>query len=63
MRCKQFTAAQKQRIARELLDGRLSEDEALLKIRVARKKDLAPVGSRLPGQLGAPYNRGESACL
>ena len=31
MRRKQFTSAQKQQIARELLDSHLSENEALLK--------------------------------
>ena len=40
MRRKQFTAAQKQHIARELLDGRLSEDEALLKYELRLKKTL-----------------------
>ena len=40
MRRKQFTTAQKQHIARELLDGRLSEDEALLKYELRLKKTL-----------------------
>ena len=40
MRRKQFTAAQKQHVARELLDGRLSEDEALLKYELRLKKTL-----------------------
>ena len=40
MRRKLFTAAQKQQIARELLDGRLSEDEALLKYELRLKKTL-----------------------
>lgn len=40
MRRKQFTLAQKQQIARELLDGRLSEDEALLKYELRLKKTL-----------------------
>ena len=40
MRRKQFTAAQKQYVARELLDGRLSEDEALLKYELRLKKTL-----------------------
>lgn len=40
MRRKQFTSAQKQHIARELLDGRLSEDEALLKYELRLKKTL-----------------------
>ena len=40
MRRKQFTAAQNQQIARELLDGRLSEDEALLKYELRLKKTL-----------------------
>ena len=39
MRRKQFTAAQQQ-IARELLDGRLSEEEALLKYELRLKKTL-----------------------
>ena len=37
---KQFTAGQKQHIARELLDGRLSEDAALLKYELRLKKTL-----------------------
>ena len=40
MRRKQFTAVQKQHIDRELLDGRLSEDEALLKYELRLKKTL-----------------------
>ena len=40
MRRKLFTAAQKHQIARELLDGRLSEDEALLKYGLRLKKTL-----------------------
>ena len=40
MRRKLFTTAQKQHIARELLDGRLSEDEALLKYELRLKKTL-----------------------
>lgn len=40
MRRKQFTADQKQHIVRELLDGRLSEDEALLKYELRLKKTL-----------------------
>ena len=40
MKRTQFTLAQKQHIARELLDGRLSEDEALLKYGLRLKKTL-----------------------
>ena len=40
MRRKQFTAAQKQHISKELLDWRLSEDEALLKYELRLKKTL-----------------------
>lgn len=40
MRRKLFTTTQKHQIARELLDGRLSEDEALLKYGLRLKKTL-----------------------
>ena len=40
MRRKLFTAPQKHQIVRELLDGRLSEDEALLKYGLRLKKTL-----------------------
>jgi transposase len=55
MRRKQFTAAQKQHIARELLDGRLSEDEALLKYELRLKKTLR--------QWVAAYRASESRLL
>ncbi|MGI4737569.1 MAG: hypothetical protein ACRYG7_20570 [Janthinobacterium lividum] len=44
MRRKQFTAAQQEPIARELLYGRLSEDEALLKYELRPKKALRQRG-------------------
>ena len=40
IRRKQFTPTQKRHIARELLDGRLSEDEALLKYELRLRKTL-----------------------
>ena len=55
MRRKQFTAAQKQHIARELLDGRLSEDEALFKYELRLKKTLR--------QRVADYRASESMLL
>lgn len=41
MRRKQFPAAQKQRIAQELLDGHLGEDKILLKYELRLKRPCA----------------------
>jgi len=48
MRRKLFTSTQKHQIARELLNGCLTEEEALLKYGLC----LTQVGGRLPGQRG-----------
>ena len=41
IKCTRFTSAQKQHIARELLDGRLREEETLLKYGLRLKKPCA----------------------